>query len=73
MAKVKLGRMEFDVHSETIDAFSCGVPAADLSLFAARVKTGEISRVKKLILVIHVSRKCFFCVFPACCVLLCAS
>ena len=52
MAKVKLGRKEFDIDSEKIDASSCGVPAADLALFAARVKTGEISRVKTLSLVI---------------------
>ncbi len=51
MAKVKLGRKEFDIDSEKIDASSCGVPAADLALFAARVKTGEISRVKTLSLV----------------------
>ena len=52
MAKVKLGSKEFDVDSETIDACGCGVPAADLALFAARVKSGEISRVKTLDLVI---------------------
>jgi hypothetical protein len=52
MAKVKLGSKEFDVNAEKIDANRCGVPAADLALFAARVKTGEISRVKTLSLVI---------------------
>ncbi len=51
MAKVKLGIQEFDVDSEEINASGCGVPAADLALFAARVKSGEIRRVKKLYLV----------------------
>jgi hypothetical protein len=50
MAKVKLGSKEFDVNAEKIYANRCGVPAADLALFAARVKTGEISRVKMLYL-----------------------
>ncbi len=62
MAKVKLGSKEFDVDSEYIVARSCGVPAADLALFAARVKTGEISRVEELRLVIFF-RFCFCCVF----------
>jgi hypothetical protein len=51
MPKVKLGRKEFDVDSEEIDAYGCGVSAADCVAFAARMTTGEISRVKKLILV----------------------
>ena len=55
MATVKLGseefQMEFRVDSEKIDAYNCGVSAADCTAFAARMKTGEISRVKKLILV----------------------
>ncbi len=52
MANVKLGRKEFHVDSEIFDASRCDVPAVDLALFAARVKTGEISRVKTLSLVI---------------------
>ena len=51
MATVKLGSREFRVDSEEIFAQSCGVSAADCTAFAARMKTGEISRVKKLRLV----------------------
>ena len=51
MAKVKLGSKEFDVDSEEIAASGCGVSDADCAAFAARMKTGEISRVKKLDLV----------------------
>ena len=51
MAKVKLGTKEFDVGSKEIDAECCGVSAADCAELAARMKTGEISRVKKLHLV----------------------
>ena len=49
--KVKLGRKEFDVDSERIDASDCGVSHADCVAFAARMRTGEISRVKILNLV----------------------
>ena len=51
MAKVKLGTKEFDVGSEVIHATRCGVSAADCAELAARMKTGEISRVKTLKLV----------------------
>ena len=51
MAKVKLGRYEFDVDSDEINASFCGVTDADCVAFAARMKTGEISRVKRLYLV----------------------
>ena len=51
MAKVKLGTKEFNVSSEGIDARSCGVSAADCAELAARMKTGEISKVKTLTLV----------------------
>ncbi len=51
MAKVSLGSENFDVDSEEIVATSCGVSAADVAVFAARVKRGEISRVSKLLLV----------------------
>ncbi len=51
MAKVKLGTKEFDVGSEVIDADRCGVSAADCIELAARLKTGEISRVERLYLV----------------------
>jgi hypothetical protein len=51
MPKVKLGRKEFDVDSEVIDASWCDVSAADCVAFAARMRTGEISRVKTLNLV----------------------
>jgi hypothetical protein len=46
-----LGGGVFDVGSEFVNAASCAVPAADLALFTARVKTSEISRVKSLHLV----------------------
>jgi hypothetical protein len=51
MAKVTLGNYEFDVGSEEISAISCGVTDADCVAFAARMITGEISRVKRLFLV----------------------
>ncbi len=51
MAKVKLGTREFDVSSETIEAMWAGVSDADCIELAARMKTGEISRVKTLHLV----------------------
>ena len=51
MAKVKLGTKEFDVDSEEIHARNCGVSDADCIELAARMKTGEISRVKTLYLV----------------------
>jgi hypothetical protein len=51
MAKVKLGRKEFDVNSEEIVASYCGVSDADCVAFAARMIIGEISRLKALNLV----------------------
>jgi hypothetical protein len=51
MAKVKLGSREFDVDSEEIVASGCGVTDADCIAFAARMKSGEIRKVKKLVLV----------------------
>jgi hypothetical protein len=51
MLKVKLGSKEFDVDSEEINASDCGVSDADCAAFAARMKTGEISRLKILRLV----------------------
>ena len=61
MPTVKLGSKnwgkEFDVDSEEIDASCCGVSDADCVAFAARMRTGEISRVKTLNLVSF-----FFCV-----------
>ena len=53
IAKVKLGRKEFDVDSEVIDASGCGVLASDCTAFAARMKVGEINRVTRLNLVRH--------------------
>ena len=49
--KVKLGKKELNVDSEEIAANSCQVTDADCVAFAARMKTGEISRVKRLYLV----------------------
>jgi hypothetical protein len=51
MAKVKLGSQEFDVDSEVIDARGCGVTDADCAALAARMKSGEIRRLKILNLV----------------------
>ena len=51
MAKVKLGRKEFDVDSEEINGFGCGVTAADCVALATRMKSGEMRRLKRLILV----------------------
>ena len=55
MASVKLGSFTFDVNSEVIWANLCEVTAADCSALAARMKTGEISRVKELWLVRFIS------------------
>jgi hypothetical protein len=71
MAKVKLGKKEFDVDSEEIWADGLKVSAADVSFFSARVKKGEFRRVKKLYLVMFFGRLCFCCIFFACCKLLC--
>ena len=51
MAKVKLGRKEFDVDSEEINANCCGVTVADCVALAARMTSGEMRRLKKLDLV----------------------
>ena len=51
MPKVKLGSSEYDVDSVWIDASYRGVSDADCATFAARMKLGEISRVKRLYLV----------------------
>ena len=48
---MKLGRMEFDVDSEEIDAIDCGVTDADCVALAARMKSGEMRRLKILDLV----------------------
>jgi hypothetical protein len=51
MPTVKLGSKEFDDDSEEIDSIRCGVSDADFVAFAARMTTGEINRVKILLLV----------------------
>ncbi len=51
MAKVRLGRKEFDVDSEEIIAWGCGVTDADCVALAARMKSGDIRRVDTLQLV----------------------
>ncbi len=51
MAKVKLGRNEFDVDSQEILASSCDVTYADCVALAARMKSGEMRRLKRLYLV----------------------
>ena len=61
MAKVKLGSMKFDVDSEEIDAINCGVTDADCVALAARMKSGEMRRLKILILVRSFSALFQFC------------
>jgi hypothetical protein len=51
MAKVKLSGREFDVDSEDISASCCGVTDADCVALAARIKAGEMRRLKNLDLV----------------------
>ncbi len=53
MAEVKffLGWKEFVVDCEEIDAISCDVSAADCAALAARMRTGEINKLKTLFLV----------------------
>jgi hypothetical protein len=51
MAKVKLGRKEYYADSEEIWAVDSGVTVADCVALAARIKSGEIRRLKKLFLV----------------------
>ncbi len=50
-ARVNLGRREFDVDSEVINAINCGVIAADCVALSTRMKSGEMRRLKKLDLV----------------------
>jgi hypothetical protein len=59
--------------AEFVNAASCAVPAADLALFTARVKTSEISRVKSLHLVRVFPVLFLLYIFSACCMLLCVS
>jgi hypothetical protein len=51
MAKVKLGRKEFDVDSEDMDVFNYDVTVADCVALSARMKSGEMRRLKRLYLV----------------------
>ena len=51
MAKLKLGRKEFDVDSEDMDVFNYDVTVADCVALAARMKSGEMRRLKRLYLV----------------------
>jgi hypothetical protein len=60
MPTVKLGWKEFDVKCDEIIVYNCGVTDADCVAFAARMKTGEISRVKTLIIVRFVFVTCEF-------------
>jgi hypothetical protein len=59
--EVKLGRMKFDVDCKNIDAFSCGVTAADCAALAARMKSGEMRTLKRLNLVRLFSVLFLFC------------
>ncbi len=60
MAKFKFGRKEFDVDCEEIDCVG-GVKAADCVALAARMKSGEIRRLKKLRVVRLFSVLFLFC------------
>ena len=51
MVKVRFGWREFDAISERIDAGGGGIADAACVAFAARMNSGEISRLKTLILV----------------------
>ena len=51
MATVKLGSRFFDVDSELIDAYNCGVTDANCVALAAHMKSGEMRRLEILILV----------------------
>jgi hypothetical protein len=51
MVKVRFGWKEFDVNSERIDAGGGGIADVACVAFAARMNSGEISRLKTLILV----------------------
>ena len=51
MAKVKLGKKEFLVDCDVIDAHACEVSAADCAALCARMRSGEINRVTELFLV----------------------
>jgi hypothetical protein len=64
MAKVKLGSEKFDVNSQEINARGCGVTAADCVALAARMKSGEMRRLKKLYLVRLFSVLFQFCRIP---------
>ena len=46
-----MGRKEFDVDSEEIYALGCDVTDADCVALAARMKSGEMRRLKRLYLV----------------------
>ncbi len=48
---MKLGNKQFDVDCESISACYCGVTAADCAALAARMKSGEMRRLKDLFLV----------------------
>jgi hypothetical protein len=66
MARVKLGTREFDVNREEINAWSCGVTAADCAALGARMQSGEVSRVKNLNLVSFIIGFVFCAMFWTC-------
>jgi hypothetical protein len=67
IAKVKLGRKEFDVDCEEIDAGSCGISAADCAALGAWMEMGGFNRVKIMILVRFHVRVGFFRFFALFC------
>ncbi len=61
MAKVQLGRKQYDVYCEEINASLCWVTVADCVALAARMKSGEMRRLKKLNLVRSLLVSFLFC------------
>jgi hypothetical protein len=61
MAKVNVGCQEFDVDCEVIVAGGMGVQDADCVALAARMKSGEMRRLKFLNLVRFFSVLFIFC------------
>jgi hypothetical protein len=64
MAKVnfvKLGSKKFNIDCVEINATCCGVAAADCVALAARMKSGVMRRLKKLLLVRLFSDLFYFC------------
>ena len=65
MAKVKLGRKEFDADSREIGAYDCQVTDAECAAFGMRMKGGEFATLTEVnlvsffgfVLVLDISRR----------------